>query len=183
MGYNKYISVMSDKNLKSKSSPKHSEVAQVGRFGLVGVLNTLIDFSVLNILIRTTLPQNEEFFSIFGLAITGLIIAGVISGTLAMINSFIFNQRFTFKSKNVGISGIVMFFVVTTFGLYAIRPPILSFFTQSWQWPSSVAYSIGQALYLPMDQAFYTANVALAGAVAIVFVYNYLAYKYLVFKR
>lgn len=162
---------------------KNNEVAQVGRFGLVGLLNTAVDFIVLNLLVRTVLPRSEVFFVLFGKEVTGLMIAGVISGTIAMINSFIFNQRFTFKAKKVGQREIVLFFVITMFGLYVIRPVILDFFSEIWLWPANLAYSIGQLLHLPMDMAFYIDNVALAGAIAVVLVYNYLAYKKFVFKK
>ncbi len=162
---------------------KNSEAARVGRFGLVGILNTAVDFVILNILVRTILPRSEVFFTAFGREITGLMIAGAISGTVAMINSFIFNQRFTFKTKKVGQREIVLFFVITTFGLYAIRPIVLKFFSQVWTWPAQFAYSVGQFLHLPMDEAFYSDNVALAGAIAVVLVYNYLSYKKFVFKK
>ena len=162
---------------------KHNEAAQVGRFGLVGILNTLVDFVLLNTLVRTVLPRSEVFFEVFGKPITGLMIAGVISGTVAMINSFIFNQRFTFRAKKVDNRQIFLFFAITMFGLYVIRPLVLDFFSEIWLWPANLAYSIGQVLHLPMDQAFYTDNVALAGAIAVVLVYNYLAYKKFVFNK
>ncbi len=162
---------------------KNNEVAQVGRFGLVGILNTAVDFIILNLLVRTILPRNEVFFTILGKPISGIMIAGVISGTIAMINSFVFNQRFTFRAKKVGNREIILFFAITMFGIYAIRPIILNFFSAVWLWPANLAYTIGQVLHLPMDQAFYTDNVALAAAIAIVLVYNYVLYKKLVFKK
>lgn len=169
--------------MKIGKKKKNNEAAQVGRFGLVGILNTAVDFIVLNLLVRTVLPRSEVFFTAFGREVTGLMIAGVISGTIAMINSFIFNQRFTFRAKKVAGREIFLFFVITMFGIYVLRPIILNFFSQIWTWPAEFAYTVGQFLHLPMDQAFYYDNVALAGAVAVVLVFNYLSYKKFVFKN
>jgi putative flippase GtrA len=59
-------------------------VAQAGKFGLVGIASTVIDFSLLN------LGHN-----VIGL---GLIQANLISTTVAMIFSFSFNRRYVFGS-------------------------------------------------------------------------------------
>ncbi len=169
--------------MAQNKSTKNNEVAQVGRFGLVGLLNTAVDFIVLNILVRTILPRDQVIFTISGYPVTGLMFAGVISGTLAMVNSFIFNQRFTFRARHVSGQKIVLFFVITMAGLYLIRPLILNFFSLIWTWPAEFAYSIGQFLHLPFDQAFYQDNIALAAAIAVVLVYNYIMYKRFVFKK
>ncbi|MBA3678961.1 GtrA family protein [Candidatus Saccharibacteria bacterium] len=164
-----------------------SEVKQVGRFGLVGILNTIVDFVLLNILVITILPKSLELATLnFGsikYVITGLIVAGLISGTVAMINSYIFNMRFTFKVKKIDAKHTVYFFLVTIFGLYIIRPIILKIFTDTWMWPSQVAYQVTQVLHLPLSQDFDERNLALLVAISIVLVYNYLMYKFFVFPH
>lgn len=172
-------------NMK-KSKLKGSEVRQVGRFGLVGIMNTVIDFLVLNILAVTLLPKSLNLlnFNLFGIeiVITGLVAAGLISGTLAMINSYIFNMRFTFKKRDIDTRHSVYFFLITILGLYAIRPVILKLLTDTWLWPSQVVYSITSSLHLPFSSNFDQRNFALLVAIAIVLVYNYLTYKFIVFK-
>lgn len=169
-----------------KQVKKNSEIAQIARFGLVGILNTVVDFVVLNVLVITILPKSLEIlnFSIFGKSyvITGVVLAGIISGTAAMINSFIFNRSFTFKTRNLSRNKIVLFFVITAFGLYVIRPVILYYFTQVWLWPSQLLYEITASLKLPFSQDFDTRNLALLVAIVIILVYNYLCYKYLIFR-
>lgn len=166
---------------------KHNEVAQVGRFGLVGILNTIVDFVVLNILVMTILPKDLVLFSTtisgYTIVITGLIVAGLISGTCAMINSFIFNRSFTFKVMTIDRLHTAYFFLVTIAGLYIIRPLVLYIFTDVWMWPSQIAYTITSSLRLPFSQEFDERNLALLAAIAVVLVYNYCMYKYFVFKR
>ena len=58
---------------------KQKLASQAGKFAIVGVLNTLVDIVTVNILTQ-----------LFGVQI---VIAGLISGTVAMINSFIFYKK------------------------------------------------------------------------------------------
>ena len=174
-------------NTKSKPSNKLSEAAQVGRFGLVGILNTLVEFTLLNILAATILPSTLLIFS-FTLAgkqynITGVVLAGLISGTAAMINSFIFNKNFTFKAKKLSPTKLVLFFIITAAGLYLIRPLIFFVFTDVWIWPAQLAYSITSYLRLPFTREFDIRNTALLAAVAVVLFYNYLMYKFFIYNN
>lgn len=174
-------------NNKATKKPDHSEALQVGRFGLVGILNTVVDFVVLNVLAATILPKSLVLGSvtIFGTnyTITGLIVAGLISGTIAMINSFIFNMRFTFRARHVDALHATYFFVLTMIGVYIFRPILLKFFTDVWTWPVLTADHISTFLHLPLSQLFVERNVALAVTILMVLVYNYLVYKYIVFTK
>lgn len=149
------------------AKPKDTEIKRVGRFGLVGIMNTVIDFVAFNVL-RLAIPVT---------------IASVISGTLAMINSYIFNQRFTFKAKKVEPKQTVIFFVATIFGIYVIRPAVIYFFTKVWLGPVHLGYSITHAIGLPFSQKFVADNAAWLAAIVIVLVYNYYAYKKWVFVK
>lgn len=67
------------------------EVAQVGRFGLVGIINTLIDFIILNMVSRATGWSDE--------------IANIPAVMVAMTFSFFANRHFVFKGgekKDIG---------------------------------------------------------------------------------
>ena len=70
---------------------------QAGKFAAVGVINTAVDFIVLNILI---------YFG-FTLAFVVLgqefLVANVISVAVAMVNSFILNKQWTFKAETANI--------------------------------------------------------------------------------
>lgn len=146
---------------------KDNELKRVGRFGAVGILNTAVDFIVFNI-VRLLIP---------------VAVASVISGTVAMINSYVFNQRFTFRAKHVTPRQTAMFFILTMFGLYVIRPIVITFLTKSWLWPAQTAHTITATLGLPFSQKFITDNLALVCAIVIVLFYNYVTYKKWVFVK
>lgn len=142
---------------------------EAGRFGMVGVLNTLLDIVLVNVL--------TQFAGL------DLVLAGIISGTAAMINSFVFNQRFTFKVKKVGPVQTFSFFAITMFGLYVIRPLILQFFTKQWLSPGELVYSVTSALNLPFSRSFDVNNFALGMAILAVLVYNFVMYRKFVFVQ
>jgi putative flippase GtrA len=159
---------MPDKKTKKEDGAK-KELGQVVRFAIVGVSNFLVDFIIYNLLI----------LFITNLSVTW---AGIISGTAAMINSFIFNKNFTFRAKKLSTFKLVMFFVLTAGGLYVIRPVVIQFFTQTWLWPSQIAYKVTTFLRLPLTQDFDRNNLALLAAIAVVLIYNYLVYKFYIFR-
>lgn len=159
---------MPEKKSKHKDGAK-KELGQVVRFAIVGVSNFLVDFVIYNLLTIFVANLSATW-------------AGIISGTAAMINSFIFNKNFTFRAKKLGSFRLVMFFVLTAAGLYVIRPIVIHFFTQTWLWPSQIAYKFTTFLKLPLSQDFDTNNLALLAAIAVVLVYNYLIYKFYIFR-
>jgi putative flippase GtrA len=148
---------------------KRKITGQVGRFGLVGILNTLVDVVLVNVLTQ-----------IVGL---DLVLSGIISGTVAMINSFVFNQRFTFKVHKTTPTRVFYFFAITMFGLYVIRPLILQFFTKQWLTPGEFVYSVTSSLSLPFSRSFDINNFALAMAILVVLAYNFLMYRKFVFTE
>ena len=154
---------------KAKTSKQSQTIQQVTRFGMVGILSFAIDFGIANIL------AGPLHFNV--------VLASIISGTVAMVNSFIFNQRFTFRVQHTDQKHLVYFVVLTAFGIYVIRPIIIHFLTSTWLWPAHFTYRVTHALHLPLSPAFDTRNMALVVAVLIVFVYNFLSYKKYVFTH
>lgn len=147
---------------------KQKVTGEVGRFGLVGIFNTILDIVLVNVLVVVGLE---------------LVLAGIISGTVAMINSFIFNQRFTFKVKKVTPVQTLYFFAITMFGLYVIRPLILQFFTKQWLSPGELVYGVTSALHLPFSHSFDVNNFALVVAIVVVLGYNFTMYRKFVFVQ
>ncbi|HEY2004663.1 MAG TPA: GtrA family protein [Candidatus Saccharimonadia bacterium] len=104
-----------------KKSAKKDEAAlakQGGKFAVVGVSNTLIDFTIFQVV--TTLlgvPPAQSYMVKF------------FSGSVAMINSFYWNRRWTFKS-NAGLaqSG-VKFLAATLVSVWAIQPGMVFLFS------------------------------------------------------
>lgn len=77
------------------------------RFGLVGVVNTAVDFGLFNTLIL-----------VIGLPV---IVANVIATTTAMFVSFLLNRNSVFRSKGNSRIEIVLFFATTLTGLWIIQ--------------------------------------------------------------
>lgn len=78
-------------------------VKQIIKFGSVGVLNTIIDLGVLNLLVYLGM---------------GAVLANSISFALAATNSFFWNKFWTFRDKESSWKGqIIPFILVAAVGL------------------------------------------------------------------
>lgn len=135
-------------------------LAQFGRFFAVGVLNTLIDFGILNILSRTT-----------GIA-AGFLLGGVnVPGFLiAIVNSYLWNKLWVFKEGSQNLfAAFPKFFAVTLMGLLT-NSAIVIFFT------TYLAPSTGLTPNIAL-------NVGKLLATVISLVVNFLGYKFFVFGK
>ena len=83
---------------------------QVGKFALVGALNTFVDLGVLNLLIWFSGIAAGPLYSIFK----------GISFLIATIHSYIWNKYWTFGKKETGFASkeFTKFLIVTTIGLF-----------------------------------------------------------------
>jgi putative flippase GtrA len=126
------------------------------RFVLVGVVNTVTDFSILFILA-----------SVFGVA---TIIANVISTSIALSVSYLLNKKTVFKNSDThNYRQAILFVVVTLSGLWIIQGIII--------W---VTIGIFSSLHLHDKEALFGAKL-----VATVFslIWNYLWYSRVVFRQ
>lgn len=134
-------------------------LVQIAKFGVVGVANTVIDFGVLNYL-----SAAQHVFS--GLALIPL---NMISFTAAVINSYFWNKYWTFKAGGDGagkqfaefiiISVIAIFLNSGLVYLLTLLPPLGGVSEQMWL------------------------NICKAAATLISLVWNFVGYKFIVFKR
>ncbi len=125
------------------------------KFAIVGAIGTVVDFSVFNL----------------GFAIIGLLpaVAQAISFTVAVFSNFVLNYLWTFKdsrSKRLHIQ-VTQYVLVNVVGLL-IRTPIFAglatFFDgllAGWQLPFGA------------DPSWLAHNLALAGAIGVVLLWNY----------
>ncbi|HSX19147.1 MAG TPA: GtrA family protein [Candidatus Saccharimonadales bacterium] len=129
---------------------------QLAKFAQVGVLNTAIDFGILNFLIGYTHITSG----------TGIIVINAISFTVALINSYFWNKNWVFAGKTK--ANFVTFAVVTVIGLLI---------------NTGVVY--GLTTYVaPIIVSTHTlwANVAKLLATGLSLVWNFSGYKVIVFK-
>ncbi len=132
---------------------------QLAKYGLVGVLNTLIDFGILNFLSYLTKIYQGGWLVVFNF----------FAFFAANINSYFWNKYWTFEStdraktqefaKFFGVS--VIGFLLNSLVLFAITSMTPLFNLSASQW-ENVVKAIGTIIYL---------------------VWNFIGYKFFVFKK
>lgn len=131
---------------------------QLAKFVVVGVLNTLVDLGVLNLLIFVTGTALGISYVVFK----------SISFVAAVSNSYVWNKFWTFKSGHKDTKEIVQFFAVSVIGFFI-----------------NVGIASAIVYFVPRDgfSNQLMANVgALTGTVAGL-IWNFLGYKFVVFKK
>ena len=129
--------------------------AQVGRFAIVGAINTALDFGFL-----------------FGLTALGIakVPANTVSTGVAFIFSFFANKKFTFKSTNKNIKyEIVSFVIVTLFGLWVLQNGIIWLITP-----------LIKDLITNEQTSLFVAKLF---ATAVSLIWNYCLYERIVFRK
>ena len=145
----------------NKLTARFPIIKQLVRFVVVGVINTGIDFLLLNIeMFFTKITSGPE-----------MLVQNTISFGLATINSYYLNKLWTFDDKDKKKGGIkfAQFLTVSIIGV------IIN---------SSIVYLITSNIH-PMfglsPQLW--ANIAKLAATAISLIWNFLGYKFIVFKK
>ena len=145
----------------SEGINKNKSVLQFSKFFVVGIMNTAIDFIVLNILMKVTNTYEGKEVIIFN----------TISFTVAVANSYILNKYWTFedKTKATDPAQFAKFFTVSVIG---------------WLLNTSILFSITTYIHpiLGLSAALW-ANVAKATATCFVLAWNFVGYKLFVFKK
>ena len=163
-------------------SRRRALIAQAGRFGLVGIANTIIDF-IISAIIANVLGGSVIYANIFGFTFTGVIIGSVLGGCIAMVNSYFLNMRFTFKAHDKSLRQAILFFVITGFGLIVLRPIVIHAFTDWWTVPVDLTYFPSQVIGLKLSRDLIFELVGVASAILIIWPYNFILYKRVVFKK
>ena len=154
----------------AKTTAKSSLIQQGAKFGVVGISNTIIDYTLY---LAVTKPLNVPVNRVF--------IVKFFSGTAAMINSFYWNRRWVFAGRTqLGQSGL-RFLVATLVSIWAIQPGLVFVFsgTSGGQAFSLFWYSLAPHL---VTKAFVIKTVAFGMGVAGSAIWNFTLYKLWAFK-
>jgi putative flippase GtrA len=155
---------MESRRAKTKRRIKHAS-----KFGAVGVVNTLLDFVIYNLLSSRA-----------GLT---LIQSNIISTTVAMGVSFFANKKLVFKKHDGHIvRQAVLFLAITAFGLYVLQTSTIHLLTELWLWPVKTLVGLAHLTGIRDHDAFLVKNSAKAAATSISLSWNYIMYKKVVFK-
>ncbi len=144
----------------------------LAKFGLVGILNTAIDFILFNVLTNKKIGLRK-------------IPANLISTSVAMLVSFTLNRGFVFNATggNIYLQS-AEFFAVTAFGLYVLQNIVIWLLLEKWEWPVEFVWKVVQLIKLDkyMGHEFVRKNAAKAAATLVSLTWNYLMFSFIVFK-
>ncbi|MCA9349727.1 GtrA family protein [Candidatus Saccharibacteria bacterium] len=140
---------------------------QAVKFGIVGASNTIIDFGFYNLILHfTDLGVNQ---------------AALISGTIALVNSLILNSKVTFKSK-IDRSISIKFIGATLIGLFIVRNFTLWILVHT-SLIRDLANWFVNLINLQINLDWLVNNTNLAIATVALMVWNFVIYKYYVYKK
>ena len=161
---------------------ENKTVSQAAKFGVVGILNTVVDIVILNVLLWLGLTSS---FIILG---QNFLIANIISVSIAVVNSFVLNRFWAFgsaKEKTDILGEIWKFLVVTVIGMFVVHQLIFNGIYYNLPALTDFFYSI--VSFLRLDVVFSSEFVKINSAkmVAIVgsLIWNFIGYKFFVFKK
>lgn len=141
---------------------------QVGAFALTGIINTGVDFLLLNI-------------GIFVFHIP-ILIANIISTSLALLCSYGLNKGWVFGGhRGNKTRAIMLFLLVTLTGLYVLQTGIIYLLTSHFPHLGNAFYAVLQVFHIPISNAFVIANIAKAVATVATAIWNFVWYKKVVF--
>jgi len=146
----------------------HQLMAQFGKFVLVGIMNTLVDLIVLNV----------------EMAVTGIVIGAgysaekAISFLFAVTFSYVINKHWTFQDKSKEGEGKKMsqFFAVSVVGMI-INVSVATIVVTYLQIP------INNILHLAFLTPKLWGTIGALGGTAIGLIWNFIGYKFIVFKK
>jgi len=139
-----------------------SVIAQFSKFIIVGLVNTGLDFGVLNLLILLTGIETG----------VGIAVLNSIAFSVAVVNSYFMNKYWTFGVKGEAVKTVEAskFLMVSLIGL-AIN--------------SGIVYGVTNFVIPPFAQIGPVSWVNLSKMVAtgVSLIWNFIGYKFIVFKR
>lgn len=141
------------------------------KFGLVGILNTIVDFVVFYFMNRL-IGDGPTLVLLGATIIAGPYISNAISYVVSNINSFLWNKFWTFQKKRPVNGGEVGRYIVTSCGFLIISSLGLSLFMALFKQP--VFESVIPADMIPMA--------AKIPNICVTMLYNYLMNRFWVFK-
>lgn len=141
------------------------------KFGLIGVLNTLVDFVVFYVLDKYLIGGGPTVVLLGMTLVMGPYISNFISYVIANIHSFVWNKLWTFKKKDKITRQEALRYILTSIGYVAVSTVCLAIFMAALE-------AVPLPAFLSPDSIPMLAKIPTAG---ITIFYNYLMNKFWVF--
>jgi putative flippase GtrA len=145
---------------------------QVVRFGVVGVLNTLVDYVVF---ISLTVA--------FDIPLSSVWIAKYPSSAVAMTVSYVLNRKWVFRSRSRRIAlESARFVTATVIGIFVVQNLLTQFFASELPFFGKAVWHALDFVGIPLSEDFTIVTVAFALGTLASLTWNYLAYRFWAFR-
>lgn len=169
---------MSTSNKKPENKHSSNAVKQdstsfkVGNFLWIGIVLTVVDYAIYEILLFTIFQGN--------IAMVGP--AATISALVATLVAYLLHSRITWRARDPGRFGVIKFFLWNGILALAIRPFlawVMGLLTVIYDF----AYGISEWLHLPFTHDFVTSTGVFVFITIITMIINYFVYDTLIFGK
>ena len=143
---------------------------KIGKFTLVGISLTILDFIIYNIVLQVFYGGSES----------GIQVASMVSGTIATVAAYFGHSRITWRARKPREYGVVWFFGWNVFTTFVVRQVVTRFFGL-FTGLYDFAYSISSALGLPLSRENVETTGVFVLMTGVIMVLNYVFYERLVF--
>ncbi len=154
--------------MQNNASGGHDYV-RAAKFGVIGGLNTALDFVLYNVL--------SSFFRLT------LVQYNIICTPAARRFSCAANKKLVFKSKGAVMRQGVLFFIITAFGLYVLQTGTIKLLTDIWLAPIALGLAAAHTIGIHGHDQFLIKNGAKALGTVVSLSWNYVMYKKVVFPQ
>jgi putative flippase GtrA len=140
----------------------------LGKFGLVGALNTGLDFVL---------------FSVLRLGAVPILVANVMSTSVCMMLSFLMNRRFVFRATGGWRRQATLFLLGTAFSMYVLQNAVIWFLVHVFPAPLDAVVAVGHGVGLssPRWEILLRSDTAKLVATGASLTWNFCFYRWAVF--
>lgn len=142
------------------------------KFGVIGVLNTLVDFGVFYVMDRWVVGEGPTLVLLGTAVAAGLYISNAIAYVVANIHSFIWNKFWTFQKRDRVTRGEAARYLATSAGYLLISSLSLAVFSRALSAPFLAGIVPGDLVHV----------LAKLPTACVTIFYNYLMNKFWVFR-
>ena len=142
------------------------------KFGLIGVLNTLVDFAVFYVMDRWVIREGPTLVLLGAAVVTGPYLSNAVAYVVANVHSFVWNKLWTFEKRDRVTRGEAARYLLTSAGYVLISTVSLAVCIRILSLP----------VLAPLVPEGYTNLLAKLPTACVTIFYNYLMNKFWVFK-